>query len=142
MQWISHPIFNHAGILSIGYGYPNLFMSERYNGPGSPYWGLKTFFMLALSDSHPFWTAPDRFPVFEPIRLLTHPHMLVVHENDHAEAFVAGQHCQNHGCVSENMKSSYIPINSDSACPEGTGFRTVHSIIRLLPLLQEMNIIE
>ena len=104
MQWISHPIFNHAGILSIGYGYPNLFMSERYNGPGSPYWGLKTFFMLALSDSHPFWTAPDRFPVFEPIRLLTHPHMLVVHENDHAEAFVAGQHCQNHGCVSEKYE--------------------------------------
>ena len=79
-------------------------MSERYNGPGSPYWGLKTFFMLALSDSHPFWTAPDRFPVFEPIRLLTHPHMLVVHENDHAEAFVAGQHCQNHGCVSEKYE--------------------------------------
>lgn len=103
-HWIRRPIFDNGGVLSIGYGYPNPFMSERYNGPGSPYWGLKTFFMLALGEDHPFWTAPDQAPVFEPVRLLIHPHMLIIHREDHVQAFASGQHCQNHGCVSEKYE--------------------------------------
>ena len=34
--WGSQPIFDRGGILTIGYQYPNLIMSERYNAPGSP----------------------------------------------------------------------------------------------------------
>ena len=30
-------------------------MAEQYNAPGSPYWGLKVFLLLALPDDHPFW---------------------------------------------------------------------------------------
>lgn len=37
-DWMKKPIFDRDGILTIGYGYPNLVMGERYNGPGSPYW--------------------------------------------------------------------------------------------------------
>lgn len=55
--WLSKPIFDRDGVLTIGYCYPQLYMSERYNAPGSPYWGLKTFLLLALPDGHPFWAA-------------------------------------------------------------------------------------
>ena len=55
--WMSKPIFDRSGVLTVGYCYPQFFMSERYNAPGSPYWGLKTFIVLGLPDNHPFWTA-------------------------------------------------------------------------------------
>ncbi|SMD01375.1 DUF2264 domain-containing protein [Rhizobium sp. RU36D] len=57
--WGTQPIADRDGILSIGYSYPNLLMSEAYNGPGSPYWALKTFMVLALPDDHPFWTSEE-----------------------------------------------------------------------------------
>ncbi len=43
VYWLNQPIFDNAGILTIGYAYPNLQMSESYNAPGSPYWALKAF---------------------------------------------------------------------------------------------------
>ena len=36
--WMKYPIFDTSGLLTIGYGYSNLLMSEQYNAPGSPYW--------------------------------------------------------------------------------------------------------
>lgn len=53
--WMKKDIFNGDGSLSVGYGYPDLVFAERYNAPGSPYWALKTFLVLALPDDHPFW---------------------------------------------------------------------------------------
>jgi len=47
-QWLKKDIFDRDGILTIGYGYPNLIMAEAYNAPGSPYWGYKTFAILML----------------------------------------------------------------------------------------------
>ena len=55
--WLQKPIFDRDGVLTVGYCYPNLYMSERYNAPGSPYWGMKTFLLLALPEDHPFWAA-------------------------------------------------------------------------------------
>ncbi|GHV04262.1 hypothetical protein FACS189485_09290 [Spirochaetia bacterium] len=57
--WFSRPILDAGGILSIGYGYPNLIMADTYNSPGSPYWGMKAFLILALEKDHPFWTAEE-----------------------------------------------------------------------------------
>ncbi len=57
--WSTLPIADRDGVLSVGYGYPNLLMSESYNSPGSPYWALKFFLALALPDDHPFWTADE-----------------------------------------------------------------------------------
>ncbi|MCE5342044.1 MAG: DUF2264 domain-containing protein, partial [Eubacteriales bacterium] len=37
-QWFQKPIFTRDGVLTIGYGYPDLLMAEGYNAPGSPYW--------------------------------------------------------------------------------------------------------
>jgi hypothetical protein len=50
---------DNAGILSIGYGYPNLIMAEGYNSPGSPYWGLKVFLILALATETPLPEHPQ-----------------------------------------------------------------------------------
>ena len=58
-SWMQRPIFDRDGILTIGYGYPNLTMAERYDAPGSPYWAMKTFGFLMLPDDHPFWTAEE-----------------------------------------------------------------------------------
>lgn len=49
-------------MLSLGYAYPTLKMTEMYNSPSSPYWALKFFLPLALPADHPFWTAPERAP--------------------------------------------------------------------------------
>lgn len=55
--WMEKPIFDRDGVLTIGYTYPQLYMSERYNAPGSPYWGMKSFVVMALPEGHPFWSA-------------------------------------------------------------------------------------
>ena len=57
--WFSNPILDNSGILSCGYGYQNLIMADHYNSPGSPYWGLKTFLVLALPENHPFWQSEE-----------------------------------------------------------------------------------
>lgn len=57
--WANQPIADRDGILTIGYAYPNLLVSEAYNAPGSPYWALKTFLVAALPEDHPFWTAEE-----------------------------------------------------------------------------------
>ncbi|MBD0382175.1 DUF2264 domain-containing protein [Paenibacillus sedimenti] len=57
--WFAQPIFQADGVLTIGYAYPNLVMAENYNSPGSPYWAMKTFLLLALPDEHPFWAAEE-----------------------------------------------------------------------------------
>jgi hypothetical protein len=59
-RWFSLPILDAGGILSVGYAYPNLIMADAYNSPGSPYWGLKTFLVLALGEDHPFWQAEEQ----------------------------------------------------------------------------------
>lgn len=60
--WAEQPIAERDGILTIGYSYPNLLMSEAYNAPGSPYWALKIFIILALQEDHPFWRAEEEAP--------------------------------------------------------------------------------
>ncbi len=57
--WFSQPIFDNGGLLTIGYAYPSLIMADEYNAPGSPYWALKTYLILALGDDHPFWKSEE-----------------------------------------------------------------------------------
>lgn len=44
--WLGQKMFDRDGILTIGYCYPQMYMAERYNAPGSPYWGMKSFCCL------------------------------------------------------------------------------------------------
>lgn len=96
--WSLNPIFDCSGVLSIGYQYPNLIMSERYNAPGSPYWSFKTFLILAMPDEHPFWQAEEKEPQTEEKKLLKHPNMIAVHEKSgHTLLYPAGQRSANFG---------------------------------------------
>jgi len=90
--WLNQPIYDNAGILTIGYAYPNLQMSESYNAPGSPYWALKGFAFLALPDSHPFWTAECApLPELERRKYLPHANMLVQRGSGNVVALVPGR---------------------------------------------------
>ena len=96
--WMRKPIFTRDGILSIGYGYPNLIMAEGYNAPGSPYWAMKTFLCLALPENHPFWTAEEK-PFKGPDRCLQkHAGMLLCRSENGSQvlAYPAGNHAPEH----------------------------------------------
>jgi hypothetical protein len=95
--WLGKPIFDHEGLLTIGFGYPNLIMAEQYNAPGSPYWALKTYLVLALPESHPFWAAEEAaLPRLPPVSLNASANMLACRSGanggEHAYALTAGQY--------------------------------------------------
>lgn len=96
--WLKQPIFDRGGALTVGYAYPNLCAAEGYNAQGSPYWGLKTFWILALQEDHPFWQAeeegympPERF-LDQQVRLL----LTRDPENRQVVAYTAGNHAWEH----------------------------------------------
>jgi hypothetical protein len=90
--WADKPIADRDGVLSVGYGYPNLLMSESYNSAGSPYWALKAFLPLALPEDHPFWQAEETPAVVpeEPVAL-RHPGMVMMHTKGNVVALSSGQ---------------------------------------------------
>lgn len=120
--WLSQPVFDNAGVLTIGYGYPNLIMSEAYNAPGSPYWCLKTFLFLALGEEHPFWRAEEKEFAREKRKLLERAQMLI--ENDggrHVTAFPAGINCMEHGnCTGKYQKFVYSNLFGFSVARGGS----------------------
>lgn len=92
--WASQPIANSDGILSIGYTYPNLLMSETYNSPQSPYWALKAFLPLALAEDHPFWTAAEApYPTQNTPSAQIHPGLVIANPPGDAIALSSGQQC-------------------------------------------------
>ncbi|MBQ9765532.1 MAG: DUF2264 domain-containing protein [Lachnospiraceae bacterium] len=90
--WIKQPIYDNAGVLTIGVAYPNSIMSENYNAPGSPYWALKSFAFLALEDSHPFWSceAAD-MPKLSETHLIKEADMLMLRRENEVVALTSGQ---------------------------------------------------
>lgn len=91
--WMSQPICDNAGVLTTGYYYPNLIMSEGYNAPGSPYWCLKTFLLLELPDTHPFWQVETAaLPKLETLKPILECDMLMQHRHGECIAYTAGQY--------------------------------------------------
>lgn len=58
--WRDKPFLDRDGIMTLGYSYPNLIFCEDYNSPGSPYWALKTFLIVALPETDAFWSAMEQ----------------------------------------------------------------------------------
>ncbi|WP_045234929.1 DUF2264 domain-containing protein, partial [Deinococcus pimensis] len=102
--WASRELFTETGVLTVGYAYPNLMISEEYNSPQSPYWAMKYFLPLALPDTHPFWQTPEApqrsLPEVHPQH---HPGMLVCRDDadGHVFALSGRQHASwlNHGAA-------------------------------------------
>lgn len=96
--WLDQPIFDRDGVLTIGYGYPNLVMSEGYNGPGSAYWAMKVFAVLALPEEHPFWQAEEK-PYTPPAVFCDEQVRLLLTRdagNRQVVAYTAGNHAYEH----------------------------------------------
>ncbi len=90
--WKDKPMTNRDGILSIGFGYPNLLMSESYNSAGSPYWAFKAFLPLAIADDHPFWAAKEKAPApSEGVAPQRHPGMVLMRAGSDVVALSSGQ---------------------------------------------------
>lgn len=93
--WMKQPIFTSDGVLTIGYGYPNLNMAENYNAPGSPYWAFKSFLIAALPEDHPFWQSEEEsLPKLEGVKMQKHPQMFLCRDqqNQHVFALTSGQY--------------------------------------------------
>lgn len=89
--WNESNMLDNAGILTVGYKYPNLLMAEHYNAPGSPYWGLKAFAFLSLDDDHEFWSAkPLPLPKLDKLHAIKEADMIISRNNGYATAYVAG----------------------------------------------------
>ncbi|WP_296240995.1 DUF2264 domain-containing protein [uncultured Enterobacter sp.] len=92
--WQQQPITDRDGILTLGFAYPNLAMCEDYNSPGSPYWALKTWLILALPETHPFWLADEQpLPSLAEKRVIPHAQQILIHaeKSQHVTLLVAGQ---------------------------------------------------
>jgi len=95
--WDQQKICDRDGVLTIGYAYPNLIMAERYNAPGSPYWGMKSLLCLALPDNHEFWRAKaEPLPGLKTVKMLKQADMLVHRMGKDVMAYPAGV-CEKYG---------------------------------------------
>ena len=94
--WMKKDIFQGDKVLSVGYGYANLSMAEKYNAPGSPYWCLKTFLILALEDTHPYWQAEEKgLPQLDSVHPMVYADMLVQHWGKESCGYVPAVYNQN-----------------------------------------------
>jgi hypothetical protein len=89
-------MFNSDGTLNLGYSYANMYLTENYNSPGSPYWCCLAFVPLVLPEMHPFWTAEEEpYPsaFLYPVAALEYPKHIVVHRGGHTFLLSSGQAC-------------------------------------------------
>ena len=89
-------IFNSDGTLNIGYAYANMYLTENYNSPGSPYWCCLAFIPLALDESHPFWSAKEEpYPADDVLEVarLDYPKHIAVRRGGHSFLLSSGQAC-------------------------------------------------
>lgn len=100
-NWLQQDIFSADGFLKVGYYYDDLLMAEEYNGPGSPYWAMKVFILLALDEKHPVWQLPESVQAKKPLIQISEADMLVEtnEEMSIVKAFPTGQYVRrfNHG---------------------------------------------
>lgn len=98
LRWWSgqHNIFQPNGMLTLGYAYPNMYLLENYNSPGSVYWCMLAFAPLACSPDHPFWSSPEEpYPSssLPPIKALPHPRHITINRGGHSFLLSSGQSC-------------------------------------------------
>ncbi|WP_424927149.1 DUF2264 domain-containing protein [Amaricoccus tamworthensis] len=122
--WSERPIVDPRGVLTIGYGYPQLNMAERYNSPGSPYWAMKAFAPLALPEDHPFWAADEAAPQPRPrVVSLPEPGMVKYETQGDVTVLAGGQQSPTFGRTAEKYnKFAYSTRYGFSVETEGRAF--------------------
>ena len=95
--WLRQPIFTESGLLTIGYGFPNMHIAEQYNSPASPYWAMKIFGALAQPETHPLWTSIEQpIPEGPAITVQHQPRLVVCRDGKHVFALAGGQKIKSH----------------------------------------------
>ncbi len=90
--WMQMPIFDNAGILTVGYGYNQPHMAEEYSCFGSPHWCFKSFLLLMLPDNHPFWNAEEApLPKLDAVHIIKPASMVVQRINGYTCLLPTGQ---------------------------------------------------
>ncbi|PVH94956.1 hypothetical protein DM02DRAFT_173123 [Periconia macrospinosa] len=124
-------IFQSNGMLSIGYSYPNTYLAENYNSPGSPYWCMLAFAPLAMPESHPFWSAkeePHPFANERVCRPLTHPRQIVVRSGGHTFLLSSGQEC-HYALKNQQAKYGKFVYSAAFAYSVSTGYYTLEQFV-------------
>ncbi|MDS0525782.1 DUF2264 domain-containing protein [Clostridium sp. SHJSY1] len=119
--WFNRDIFSPDGLLNIGYGYENLNMAEGYNAPGSPYWALKIFLVLAVPDDHPFWLSKEQDLPFKDKSIQKGPRMIIYHDKTGKEvqAFTSGQHSHEHAHADAKYEKFVYSTTFGFSIPKG-----------------------
>jgi hypothetical protein len=132
--WSDKPMTNRDGILSIGFGYPNLLMSESYNSAGSPYWAFKAFLPLAIAEDHPFWTATEKAPATaESVSPQRHPGMVLMRRAVMSWRSRRARKTCRCGLARRNTPNSPIPHDMASASKPMSGGLPAPPSIRRSP---------
>ncbi len=93
--WFSRPVLDSEDKLTLGYAYPNQAYCEGYNAPNSPYWSWKSFLILALPESHPFWSSKEEeLPELASVKALPHPWMIMQRNKGYVTALTSGQYAE------------------------------------------------
>ncbi|KAJ0299363.1 uncharacterized protein N0V96_003532 [Colletotrichum fioriniae] len=97
LRWwqTQHDMWSPSGTLTVGYSYPNMYMAENYNSPGSPYWACLAFICLAVPEDHPFWTSNEEqaWDVIPKLRPLSQPGHIMSNIGGHCMLLSSGQAC-------------------------------------------------
>ncbi|GKT58670.1 hypothetical protein ColTof3_06009 [Colletotrichum tofieldiae] len=97
LRWwqTQHEMWSPSGTLTVGYSYPNMYMAENYNSPGSPYWACLAFICLAVPEDHPFWTSEEEqvWGVIPKIKALEQPGHIMSNVGGHCMLLSSGQAC-------------------------------------------------
>ncbi|KAG8422993.1 hypothetical protein J3459_009912 [Metarhizium acridum] len=88
-------MWTSSGTLSLGYSYPNMYLTENYNSPASPYWACLAFICLAVPESHPFWTSEEELVshTIPSVKELPHPGHIMSRLGGHCMLLSSGQAC-------------------------------------------------
>lgn len=124
--WSHMDIADQGGVLSIGYGYAQSAMAERYNSPGSPYWAMKAFAPLALPEDHPFWAAEESpFENRDEIVSMPQPGMIKWEDEGDVTVLAGGQEPMFFGRAAEKYnKFAYSTRYAFSVEAEARSFAT------------------
>lgn len=93
--WMGQDIFETNGVLSLGYVFKNHLVTERYNGPGSPYWALKFMLILAIPEGHPVWVVQEEpMPTRDNLSVQSQPGFIIQHDSisDNTTILSSGQY--------------------------------------------------
>ncbi|KAF2275849.1 uncharacterized protein EI97DRAFT_57793 [Westerdykella ornata] len=124
-------IFQPNGMLSIGYSYPNYYLAENYNSPGSPYWCMLAFAPLAVPETHPFWSAPEEPHPYAGQRIikpLPHPRHIMIQSGGHTFLLSSGQSC-HYPLKATQAKYGKFAYSSAFAYSVSTGSYTLEQFV-------------